>query len=159
MFLRWIVTPTHYIPQQQEYQATVNIGFFKLSKTCWIPLHMSNQWLFVTPQIETFNVICPQKTTSLTLLKEGKLTLKPACKGYSSYITLYAISALTTNSTDDYVPCAPINFNCCFEDIEKVNFKDLPVHVPLVNIMYNVDELRVVSMRAEEVQQMVKDQS
>lgn len=96
------------IPNSCKYR------FFKLSKTFWIPLHMSNQCLFVTPQTETFTVLCPQGTTTLKLQKEGRLTLRAGCKGYSSYVTLYAISTLTTNLTNDYVPSAPVNFDCCF---------------------------------------------
>jgi hypothetical protein len=73
----------------------------KLSKTFWIPLHRSNQWLFVAPRTETFTVLCPQETTNLKIQKEGKLTLKAGCKGYSSYVTLYATSTIVTNVTDD----------------------------------------------------------
>jgi hypothetical protein len=51
------------IPSNCEYR------FFRLSKTFWIPLHMSNQWLFVTPQAETFTVLCPQETTTLKMKK------------------------------------------------------------------------------------------
>jgi hypothetical protein len=58
---------------------------------------MSNQWLFVAPQTETFIVLCPFETTTLKLQKEGKLTLKPGCKGYSYHVTLYAISTVITN--------------------------------------------------------------
>jgi hypothetical protein len=78
--------------------------FFKLSLTFWIPLHMSNQLLFVTPQSETFTVLCPQEKTTLKLQTEGKLTLKRGCKIYSSYVTLYAVSTLTPNLTNDYLP-------------------------------------------------------
>jgi hypothetical protein len=140
------------IPNNCEYR------FFKLSKTVWIPLHLSNQWLFVNPQTETFTILCPQETTTVEVQKEGKLTLKPGCKGYSSYVTLYAMSAIVTNLTNDYVPSAPIDFDCCFEDLNDVKFEDLPLHVPLVNIMSSVDDLRVASMKTEEVQQMIKDQ-
>jgi hypothetical protein len=52
---------------------------------------MSNQWLFVTPQSETLTALCPQEATTLKLQKEGKLTLKPGRKRYSSYVTLYAV--------------------------------------------------------------------
>jgi hypothetical protein len=81
------------IPSNCEYR------FLKLSKTFWIPLYMSNQWLYVTAQTETSTVLCPQETTTLKLQGKGKLTLKPGCKGYSSYVTLYAISTLSTNLT------------------------------------------------------------
>jgi hypothetical protein len=36
---------------------------------------MSNQWLFIAPQGETFTALCPQKTSTLKLNGEGKLTL------------------------------------------------------------------------------------
>jgi hypothetical protein len=114
--------------------------------------------LFVTPQTETFTVLCSGETTTLKLQKEGKLTLKPGCKGYSSYVKLYALSTFYTNLTNDYVPSAPIDFDCCFEDLEKVNFENSPLQVPLVNVMSNMDDLGVASMRADEVQQMIKEQ-
>jgi hypothetical protein len=70
------------LPDNCEYR------IFKLSKTFWIPLYMSNQWLFVTPEIETFTILCPQGTSTVKLQKEGRLSLKPECKGYSAYVTL-----------------------------------------------------------------------
>jgi hypothetical protein len=36
------------------------------------------------------------------------------------------------------------------------NVEDLPLQVPLVNIMTSADDLRVASMRVEEVQEMIK---
>ena len=42
--------------------------------------------------------------------------------------------------------------------IIPVNFENLPLQVPLVNVMSNMDDLRVASMRADEVQEMIKDQ-
>jgi hypothetical protein len=139
------------VPINCEYR------FFKLRQTFWILLHMSRQWLFVTPQKETLTVLCPQETTTLNLQKEGKLTLKPGCKSYSSYITLHAVSTITTNVTNDCIPSAPVDFNCCFEDVQKVNLEDLPLHVPLVNIMSNMDDLRVSSLKADKIEQTIKD--
>jgi hypothetical protein len=53
------------VPDSCEYR------FFKLSNTLWVPLHMSNQWLYIAPQSETFTALCPQKTTTLRLENEG----------------------------------------------------------------------------------------
>jgi hypothetical protein len=100
----------------------------------------------------------PQETTTLKLQKEGKLTIGRGCKGYSSYVTLYAISALTINQTNDYVPSAPVNFDCCFENMRDVNFEQLPLHIPLVNVMSSIGELRIPSMKAEDVHQLIKEQ-
>jgi hypothetical protein len=79
----------------------------------------------VTPQVETFTALCPQKTTTLKLYNEGKLTMKNGCKGYSSYVALYAIStSVVNNVTNDYVPWAPANFDYCFEDLKSVPFEN-----------------------------------
>jgi hypothetical protein len=140
------------IPSNCEYR------FLKLDKTFWIALYLSNQWLFVTPQDETFMVLCPRETTTLKLLKKGKLTLGAGCKGYSSYITLYAMSTLTTNVTNDYVPSAPIDFDCCFENLKEEKLEHLPLHVPLMNILSSVDDLRIASVKADEMKQLIKEQ-
>lgn len=140
------------IPNSCEYR------LLRLSKTFWMPLHMGNHWLFASPNTETFTVLCPQETTTLKLEKEGKLTLKPCCKGYSSYLTLYAISTLSTNLTNDYVPSAPTEFVCCFENSENAKFDDLPLPIPRVYAMSSADDLWIAGMKTEEVQQMIKDQ-
>jgi hypothetical protein len=140
------------VPDNCEYR------FFKLSNTLWVPLHMSNQWLYIAPQSETFTALCPQKTTTLRLENEGKLTLSNGCKGYSSHVTLYAMSSTTVNVTDDYVPSAPINFDNCFEDLMNIPFEKLPLHTPLANVMSSVDDLRIASVKVDEIQQMIKEQ-
>ena len=45
-----------------------------------IPLHMSNEWLYVTPKSEIFTVLCGSRKFQLTLQKRGKLYLPPRCK-------------------------------------------------------------------------------
>jgi hypothetical protein len=114
--------------------------------------------LFVTQQTETFTVLCPQETITLNLQKKGKLTLRARCKGYSSYVTLHAISTLITHLTNDYVPTAPVDFDCCFENLKDINFKQLPLHIPLANIISSMDDLRIASMKVEDVQQSFKEQ-
>jgi hypothetical protein len=41
------------------------------------------------------------------------------------------------------VPSAPVDFDCCFENIRKINFEELPLQLPLVNVM---SELRIASV-------------
>jgi hypothetical protein len=119
---------------------------------------MSNQWLFVAPQNETFTALCPDETTTVRLQKEGKLTLKLRCKGYSFHVTLYATSIIITHLSEDYVPSSLVDFDCCFEDIGKIKFEELPLQIPLVNVMFEMDELRITSVKVEEVNKMIKDQ-
>jgi hypothetical protein len=143
---------TDKVPKVCEYR------FLKLSSTFWIPLHLSNEWLFVTPQIETFTALCTSETTTLKLCDEGKLALRNGCKGYTSHVTLYAMSTTVINMTSDYMPSAPINFEDCFEDIKSAQFENLPLNVPLSNVLSSIDDLRIASVKAEEIRQLIKEQ-
>jgi hypothetical protein len=69
-------------------------GLLNLEHTYWIPLHMSNKWLYVAPKTKVFTVLCGSMKFQLTLQDRGKLYLPPRCKGYSTHSTLYALSTL-----------------------------------------------------------------
>jgi hypothetical protein len=122
-------------PSVTKVPSTCEYRILKLDKTYWIPLHMSNEWIFIAPQTETFTVLCPQKTVSLKLQDTGKLHLGSECKGYSPYVTLYAMSTRKSNMSSDYIPVAPINFDCCLQDLKEINLEQLPLKLPLENIM------------------------
>jgi hypothetical protein len=68
------------------------------------------------------------------------------------------MSTVYRNVTNDYVPSAPIDFDCCFEDLKQINLEELPLHIPLVNIMSSMDDLRLASKKTEEVQQLIREQ-
>jgi hypothetical protein len=53
------------------------------------------------------------------------------------------------------VPAAPIDFDCCFENIKDAKFEQLPLQVPLVNVMSSMDDLRVASMKVENVENLM----
>jgi hypothetical protein len=149
---------TLFHPSTVEVPDSCEYRFFRLSNTFWISLHLSNQWLFVTPKTETFTTLCQQETTSVRLQGKGKLTLKNGCKGYSSQIKLYALSAITVNTTSDYVPSAPVNFEDCLKEWQTVTWENLPLHKPLVNIMSSADDLRIASLKEDEIQQLLQEQ-
>jgi hypothetical protein len=79
----------------------------------------------------------------VNLQGEGKLTLKTGCKGYSSQVTLYALSTIKVNATSDYVPSVPVNFEECIKDWQTVTWDKLPLHKPLVHVMSSADDLRI----------------
>jgi len=82
-------------------------GLLKLESTYWIPLYMSNKWLFITPSDEIFTVLCGSVKFQLTLQNRGKLYLPPRCKGYLTHSTLCALSTIIqNNSKGDILPLA-----------------------------------------------------
>jgi len=83
-------------------------GLLSLEYTYWMPLHMSNEWLYVTPNTEVFTVLCGSMKFQLTLHNRRRLYLPLRCKGYSTHSTLYALSTIVqNNSKDDVLPLAP----------------------------------------------------
>jgi hypothetical protein len=76
-----------------------------LDQTYWIPLHFSNEWLFTATTGELFTVLCGTEKFQVTIQNRGKLYLPPRRKGYSTHSTLYTLSTLIRNiSQEDVLP-------------------------------------------------------
>ena len=132
-----------------------------LSNVYWIPLHLSNDWLFVAPKEEIFTTLCPDRKSNSFMLKgRGKLTLRPRCKGYSTHSTLYAMSTHNVNNSkdNDVLPIAPLDWDCCLIISDKDAFKNLNLEVPLENILSSVDDLNLVSAKIEDIETIVRNE-
>jgi hypothetical protein len=127
-----------------------------LEHTYWIPLHLSNEWLYVAPKTEVFTVLCGSRKFQLTLQDRGRLYLPPRCKGYSTHSTLYALSTLTrNNSQEDVLPLAPVDLDCCLTEYEREQLHELPLQKPLTNILSSVEDLNLASIKVSEVQELI----
>lgn len=63
------------------------------------------------------------------------------------------MSSRTSNSSNDIVPIAEVNFDCCFDDEKHTaDIQNIPLHVPLVDILSSQDDLRLASIKADEVE-------
>jgi hypothetical protein len=121
-------------------------GLLSLEYTYWIPLHLSNEWLYVAPKSEVFTVLCGHKKFQLTLQNRGKLHLPPRYIGYSTHSTLYALSTLSRNSfQEDVLPLASVDLDCCLTEYER-ELHELPLQKPLTNILSSVEELNLASI-------------
>ena len=126
-----------------------------LDSTYWIPLHLSNEWLYVTPNVEIFTVLCGTDKFQMTLQDRGRLSLPPRCKEYSTHTTLYALATLThNNSQEDVLPLAPVDIDCCLTDFEKEQLHEIPLQKPLTNILSSVEGLNLASVEINEIQEL-----
>ena len=125
----------------------------------WIPLHLSNEWLFVTSYDEIFTVLCGTMKYQFTLQGRGKLYLPPRCKGYSTQSTLYALSTITQNSTqEDVLPLASVNLDCCLSENEKEQLREIPLQEPLTHILSSIEDLSIASVKINEIQNLIKQE-
>ena len=124
--------------------------------TYWIPLHLSNEWLFTAPTTELFTVLCGTEKFQLTLRNRGKVYLPPRCKGYSTHTTLYALSTLThNNSQEDVLPFASVDIVCCLTTEEKEQLHEIPLQKPLTNILSSIEDLNIAGVKIDEVQKLI----
>jgi hypothetical protein len=112
--------------------------------------------LYVTLTVEIFTLLCGTDKFQLTLQNREKLSLPPRCKGYSTHITLYALSTLTyNNSREDVLPLAPIDIDCCLTSFEKEQLHEIPLQKPLTNILSSVEDLNLASVKINEIQDLI----
>jgi hypothetical protein len=127
-------------------------GLLNLENTYWIPLHLSNEWLCVAPKTEVFTVLCGSMKFHLTLQNRGELYLPPRCKGYSTHSTLYALSTLVRNSSqEDVLSLAPVHLYCCLTQYEHAQSHEIPLQKPLKNILLSVKDLNLASIKISEI--------
>jgi hypothetical protein len=83
-------------PSTTSFPSNVCVqGLLNLEHTYWIPLHLSNEWLYISQKDEVFTVLCGSRKFQFTLQNRGKLYLPPRCRGYSTHSTLHALYTLT----------------------------------------------------------------
>ena len=107
----------------------------------WIPLHLSNEWLFVTSHDEIFTVLCGTMKYQFTLQDLGKLYLPPRYNGYSTHSTLYALSTRTQNITlEDVLPLASVSLDYCLSENQKERLREIPLQKPLTNTLSSIED-------------------
>jgi hypothetical protein len=137
------------------------IKMVALRHTYWIPLQQNSQWLYTAPTDEKVTILCDDNVPIyFYVTNRGKLLLKPQCKAYTAYVTLYASTKLTilSNVSKDFLPDLNLNFDCCFEEHEKKKMNEISLDIPLSNVMSSIDDLRLASVKVDDVRQLIKEQ-
>ena len=99
-----------------------------LEHTYWIPLHLSNEWLYTTPTRELFTVLCGTEKFQLTIQKRGKLYLPPRCKGYFTHSNSYVLSTLILNNPQhDVLPIPSVDIDSCLTSAEREQLHEIPL--------------------------------
>jgi hypothetical protein len=145
-------------PSSTQIPKSCDVRVTKLERTYWIPLHMCNQWLYVAPKPEKLSALCNENVRQIDLRGRGRLTLQPGCKAYTSYVTLYAMSTTVKNISNDFLPTIPMNFDCCVIFGKTKEFSQVPLPIPLSNVLSSADDLRMASHKVSEVERMIQEQ-
>lgn len=147
-------------PNTQKVPNSCTFNYLPIQQIMWIPLHMSNSWLYVAPQMELFTTVCQNgQRHSDRLQGRGIITIRNDCKGLGSKSILYPLSHFETNLTkDDIIPFVNVNIDCCLTLPEQEIIKDVPLNLPLSNIMSSVNDLNLASFKIDEVNKFIEDQ-
>jgi hypothetical protein len=147
-------------PNTQKIPDDCTFNYLPLRQIMWIPLQLSNTWLYVAPQMELFTTICQDgQRHSDRLQGRGILVLRQDCKGLGTKSILYPHSRHETNLTkDDILPLVDVNIDCCLTLPEQEKIKDIPLDLPLPNIMSSINDLNTASLRIDEVNKLIDEQ-
>lgn len=141
------------IPSVCEYR------ILPIKNLIWIKLHLSNDWLYVAPETQLFTTVCNSVTRSYRVQGRGILTLPSNCKGLTAHSVLYSSSQHFQNvSKDDIIPSISVDFESYLVDVDQEKIKDLPMPIPLSNIISSTQDLNLASYKIDEVQQLIREQ-
>ena len=77
-------------------------------------------------------------------------------KGYSTYSNLYALSTLVLNNLqDDVLPIASVDLDCCLSQAEREQLHEIPLQIPLTNILSSMEDLKIASVKIDEIQELI----
>jgi hypothetical protein len=84
----------------------------------------------------------------MKLQGSGKLHLPPRCKGNSTLSTLYVISTMVNNnSQEDVLLFAPTELDCCLSLQEKEQLSEIPLNKPSTNIFFSVEDEKLLMLK------------
>ena len=109
-------------PSSTKLPESCETRITKIGKTYWIPLHLSNQWLYVAPKPEKLSTICNENVNLINIQERCKLTLQQGFKAYTSNVTLYAMTTIKKNVSNDFLCTVPMDFECCLVFEKKTRF-------------------------------------
>jgi len=128
----------------------------ELNHTLWTQLG-NNEWLYVAPKSDVLTVLCSKhEPTDVKLLETGKLQLNSMCKAYGNRIFIQSHSMLLSNCTSkDVIPPLSLEYDCCGGIDNTFKLNDLHLHIPLRSVTNSLDDLRVVSHKVEDVENLI----
>ncbi|KAJ4451664.1 hypothetical protein ANN_03134 [Periplaneta americana] len=103
-------------PSTQVYpEECINLEqYMMLSETIWIPLAPSNEWLYVTSQVDDITFVCDDE------VKEK--------------VKLY--KRVMNHSTTDIIPLVPMDIDCCLTKMEEEVIPKIKCHF-LIQISFH----------------------
>ena len=58
----------------------------------------------------------------------------------------------------DFIPKVDLNFDCCLNFEKHEQFQEIPLEIPLKNILTSMDDLRSTSLKLDQVEGLIKEQ-
>jgi hypothetical protein len=59
------------------------------------------------------------------------------------------------NSREDILPVAPVDINCCLTIDKKEQLHEIPLQKPLTNILSFAEDLRIATVKIDEIQGLI----
>jgi hypothetical protein len=131
----------------------------EINQTVWTQLD-GNEWLYVAPRPDILTLLCSkQEPRHIETEGTGKLGLHSNCKAYAARVLIQAQTVVSFNNSEkDIVPPLSLDYDCCNLVRKDVKLKDIHSELPLKNAVNRLDDLRLASHKADEVNKLIFEQ-
>jgi len=116
--------------------------------------------LYVAPRPDALTVLCSkQEPSDIETVGTGKLILHNACKAYRARVLIRAQTIMTFNNTEkDVIPPLSLEYDSCTSEGKPAKLKDFHLELPLKNIVNRLEDLRLASLKVQEVDKLISEQ-
>jgi hypothetical protein len=116
--------------------------------------------LYVAPRPDILTILCPkQEPTVIVIEGTGRLGLHSNCKAYGTRVFIQAQVVLSTNNSEkDIIPPLSLDYDCCEFMGKDFKLKNINLELPLKNVVNRLDDLRLASHKADEVNKLIQEQ-
>jgi hypothetical protein len=80
-------------------------------------------------------------------------------KGYGSKVLIQAQVTITSNNTNkDIIPSLSLDYDCCLSKEGNIKLNFIHLDLPMKSVVNHLDDLKLASYRAEEVERLIADE-
>jgi hypothetical protein len=133
----------------------------QLPHTVWTQIS-DNEWIYYVPRWDSINILCADIDQVYVPLKgAGRLSIDPACKGYSRAALLQPLQVITTNQSnakEHRLVQVQLHNECCEELGTRVNLSKLSLNLNFKQTVSHADDLKYAGIKIKQLEKHISEQ-
>jgi hypothetical protein len=141
--------------EQGNLPSSCELHYVVLNNTVWTQIG-KNEWVYYVPNRDSITILCADRVpVDVPLKGAGKLSIDPACKGYSRAALLQplrSVNANTSSAREHRLAQAQLSTEYCEELKTRVNLSRLNLDLNFRQTVSHADDLRYAGIKVRELE-------